>query len=101
MGVTRAAGHEEHRGDDRQRHECRAHPLRLRHHDESAEDFAFHFHNWVFLLFFCFCCFRERRVRKFTALLVGPGSRKAIRHGSGNARSHGRKGTVVALSVSV
>jgi hypothetical protein len=57
VGVTGAAGHDEHRGEDRQRHQRRPCPFRLCHRDDSADDRVFHFHNCVFLLLVLFCLF--------------------------------------------
>jgi hypothetical protein len=47
--VRGAAGRDEDGGEDRQRHQRRAHPVRLSHRDDSAEDRIFRFHNFVIL----------------------------------------------------
>ena len=64
MGMTGAAGHDEHRGDDGHRHQRRPHPFRLCHRDDCADDRVFDFHNCVFPLLVLFFCSCERQVRK-------------------------------------
>ena len=62
--VRVAAGHAEDGDEERQGHQCWPHPFRLLLGVDLTEEVAFHFHNWVFLCWFCFSVSTNDMVRK-------------------------------------